>query len=314
MGGNKMSYANNIRTCFFLIFVFINKGVALKNQYEIKDDSLLGPNKIQTVRYSNKESFLIGTAAGGIETFVNHPLWVWKTRSQYGGYFTLNPKTIYKGVFARVINMSGITATRVTLRDIMLRGIVKEEEPTLTHNTFASFLGGAFSSPLSSSLELILTQQQINFKKKEFSSFLSSCSTMKKREGVKIFWTGLSCSMMRDGIINACLFCVTPHIKHYISTNTNKKNDIEASIFAGLFSGGLSAVLTNPFDTVKSIQQSEALIDKKDRRTAFKVSLDLWRQERAKGFYKGFFWRAARLIIGIPILFYSIEMLTEFYQ
>ncbi|MBP6952636.1 MAG: hypothetical protein KBC28_10690 [Alphaproteobacteria bacterium] len=88
----------------FLIFVFINKGVTLKNQYEIKDNSLLGPNKIQTVRYSNKESFLIGTAAGGIETFVNHPLWVWKTRSQYGGYFTLNPKTIYKGVFARVPN------------------------------------------------------------------------------------------------------------------------------------------------------------------------------------------------------------------
>ena len=284
----------------------LTEGKGLKtNKYFIPQDY---SHQIQATRSSSHESLIVGSGAGMLEAFITHPLWVWKTRAQYGDSFSLNPKIIYKGVLTRIVTMSSIVGSRVLVRDNTLRYIYETSIPNFTQNFVSSFLGGVGGSFITSVSEFLLVQQQRNHNNPGFSTFYTSIQEINKNQKPSVFLRGFPCASIRDGIITSCILCVTPYLKSKLLENSI--DIVSASLGAGLFSGVLSAIASHPFDTIKAIQQAESL--NVLGKNTFQTSLHIYRNYGVKGFYRGFFWRTSRLTLAVPIIFYSTEFFTNF--
>ncbi len=252
------------------------------------------------------ESLVIGGSCGALEAFVNHPLWAWKTRQQYGDPFTLNPKLIYRGVVPNMVSMAGIISIRMSVRDYLMTVF---DKPTFLTCGVSAFSGGLASSFLTSYIELGMTQQQ---KLKEKTNFFKVHKMVYEKYGLSRNLTGTPWVGMRDGWFSFGFMALTPYVKAKLREITPSNNDIALSMAAGIFSGSFSAFVSHPFDTIKSIQHANAMSSNAEDVSFLNIGKRILKEEGVVGFYKGFLWRWARVASGITLLAYSNEFLTNF--
>ncbi len=239
------------------------------------------------------ESIVIGSVATAIEVIVNHPLWTLKTRAQCGSGFTINPQILYRGVVANMISMAPITSIQMGvdrgIQNVFFDGSMK---PSNYQQIASAFVAGVASATVGCPTEMIMTQQS-----KLGGNFFAVGSHLIKQSGWRCLSTGFFNIAMRDGIFTVGYTVTSPYLKSKIKPYC--RNDFEASVISGIGAGVPAAMASQANDTLKTIQQAT---DQLQPVRAVEAAKKIYSTQGVPGFFKGSFWRSARVASAITII------------
>ena len=263
---------------------------------------------------SMKRSIFIGATAGVAEILINHPLWVMKTRRQCSYSFTLNPFILYKGITYHAFSETLLAIFQIAT-SIQLEQKLKNNqnfEPFFHQNTFnsgalmGSLIGGGLSGFITGPTELIMTQQQKNAitnKNMYTNDFSKIINLITKDYGYKRLFLGSPCTAIRESLYTCGFFTGTPIVARKLDKHLNNKT-LSSSI-SGAITGILSAIVTHPFDTIKSIQQDAAFRTVKLH--AFEAAKAIYNKNGYKGFFSGIGERSLRVASATAVIGTVIE-------
>lgn len=278
----------------FLFSVISQLSIAADDPRELDKERLIH-------RKSSYHLFLEGSASGALEASINHPLWTWKTRAQAGLSFTIKPSIIYNGLLTSTYTMAFITGIRVALKDCILNFCDAKKYNRDFSDFFSAYGGGAFSSLITTPLELGLTQKQ---KTSKSLSWQKTMVSLKHEHSYARWFTGLPNISMRDGIYTLG-FLYLPNTLLKLVWNGDKKYFFDAT----LFSGFLAAITSHPFDTIKTRQQF--LAHKTTYPSTREILINTYKDGAMSSLFQGVTLRSLRVISGIIILTYIPENLRE---
>lgn len=275
-------------------------------------------------------SVIIGGVTGGIEAFIINPLVTIKACLQkgivipWGKYFPkqLNCsqkingslkfiKFLYRGTIAHVLGMSAVIATRMSVHDVVIKYGFKTSCPTIQEGVSAAYIGGIVSALWAAPMELGMTLQQTTDHNLKVPNFIDTYKKVISDWGWKKGVTGVTCVGIREGVVTMGFLTFTPQFKKHLNEKY-KINDIISSIVAGGSIGAACATVTHPFDTIKTIQQTN-LRDSNFRKASSLpyVIKQIFIEDGIKGFYKGLFFRTMRVAPHVTIASFISEKLIN---
>ena len=246
-------------------------------------------------------SFMTGAVAGSTSVIANHPFWTIKTRQQMGLPFSYAPRTLYTGVMVNAGSMMPITAIRFGLNSLFANHLPPHStfHPYL-NLTMSSFLSGASSAVIAGPVEMVITHQG-----KTHSTFRHTYRNLVQHRGHHALLSGMPLTAVRDGIYLSFFF-TAPIILKNINQETISPNSLSFSLIANFLSGLGAVLTTQPFDTVKTLQQASP-----GSITAWHASKQLYEAQGFKGFYLGTTARGCRLIVGMMAMREATEKIDE---
>ena len=248
----------------------------------------------QITELNTLQSFMIGATSGLAEVLTTHPLFIMKTNVQQGLSIPFKLSSLYKGVGANALSFSPITSIQVGASQWMEQHFFAGQTTKL-QKMGAAFFGGALASVISCPSEKIMTIQNNNN-----WSLIQSLREQVKRNGLKGLFSGQMATLWRDGGFSVCFLMVQPILKAYM--NESNKNETSSALIAGMASGVAATILTQPFDTIKNIQQSSS-----SPVGFFKTAQQLG----MKALYKGSLSRGASVTLSITLMSMLKEQLES---
>lgn len=248
------------------------------------------------------QSIITGSVAGAAEVLVDHPLWTIKTRLQRGEPFTLNLSLLYRGILPNVLSMVPITAMQVTLNTSLQKLCYRDTNNLSSFQRVASaFVAGVASAFVTCPTEMVMTYQGSSG-----GRFTRAFKQLVNAGGWGCLLTGLPATAIREGLFAGFFLAGTPILKSNIKAHCS--NDYVASLSAGICAGIGAAIVTQAFDTIKTVQQSAAVTDPIIIQGAIKK---LYSAYGVSGFFKGSVPRGARMVSGVTIMSWVNEKMEK---
>lgn len=232
------------------------------------------------------KNVFIGIISGATEVIALQPFLYCKNASQQKLPLTVNPRILYRGVNASIINMSILTGFQYPMYKYFLG--------YFDNDLLASSLSGAFSGFICTPMELIIIQQQ-RFGK----SIYQVPGNIIKKYGTDRLLRGLTMSSCRESIFTAGYLGMPDLFKNFFEKELNFNKKL-ANISAPIISGIIASTLSHPFDTVKTCMQGD--IPKKFYGNLTETCLKLYRYGGIQRFYSGWLWRTGRMILAVSLL------------
>lgn len=235
-------------------------------------------------------NLLIGCTIGVSEAYVNHPLWALKTRMQQGKPLTLHPRILYRGVMAHAATSIPLDSIQTTACRVFLESDRLAFLPKGKRRLVAGLLGGCIGALISTPAEMIMTRQQ------DLQSGLSAACESLWREGkIRRLYAGFCGTTARDALFCCGFFAGVPilrsHLEQYhVATPL-------AVVVAGLLSGCFVAVISQPFDVMKTLVQSSSMTISNRY-----IIRQVYMRRGFLGFFSGLGLRVGRVASGIFIL------------
>jgi solute carrier family 25 protein 39/40 len=142
---------------------------------------------------------------------------------------------------------------------------------TLSHTTFlpefAPMISGVLSRTLISStfspFELLKTNLQAtplpNRSPNNFRTVLGHFRGLVKQQGLQVLWRGLGATLWRDVPFSGIYWTCYDALKRQLGLHLNHTSGI--AFISGVVSGSIAAVLTSPFDVLKTRRQALLVFD-----------------------------------------------------
>ena len=201
------------------------------------------------------EAGIAATAAGGVDTVVTgmtHPFLVRKIRSQDPKIpelekATWNPRILFRGAGPNMFSMVPITTIQFCTNEGFKTAFHQGGEDIPTINQIGYSVGaGAFSSLVGTPVEFCIAWQN------ESRGFFKTGNYFINNYGIRTLWTGLTATAIRDGKYVVGYQCLAP----YLTTQyMNFMPLIPAQVAGGVTAGLVSALISHPFDAVRSRYQ-----------------------------------------------------------
>jgi len=237
------------------------------------------------------QSIVSGGVLGFIEVMVNHPLWTIKTRMQGRRPFTLNPEKLYRGVGFAAIGKVPLISTQIGMNQFIKKNFFSDNhELSSTQRILSSFSAGVTSSIFCCPTDMTLS----NIRKDEVSA-IKTIARLYSQGGVRKLYTGFLATMIREGFYATFFLAITPLIKKKIEPFC--ESNLKAFILAGIASGIGAAIITQPADTIKTVQQRA--LESKNFTDTFKF---IYASYGASGLFEGFLPRSMRVVSGVTLL------------
>lgn len=252
-----------------------------------------GSDSNQEKQSSFASSFLSGGVSGAIEVLLNHPFWTLKTRYQNDAIpkkdkFTINPRVLYRGWIPNMSSMIPITAMQVGTAAGIEAFRHDEDNPASEMEKIAyNAAGGAFSAIVSGPTELVMAQQTSE------RGFYSTMRHIYQSEGLKGFWRGMFGTAIRDAKFTIGYGFAAPYMKDRFSEIMSEG---QASMAGGAVAGVTIGVLSQPWDTLKTAQQTGSEL------SLWNLAKEKVSKEGISGMYKGSFWRMSRVASAVMIM------------
>lgn len=254
-------------------------------------------NSYTSLSHSGKTGALLGLA----ETYVNHPLWVIKTRLQCGYPFTLNLRVLYRGAGAEALVMVPVDVIQMIVSNSLKERIFQDSNRQFWQAPYvAGFIGGAVGGIGINGIESFMLQQQ-----KRNQDFLLTFRQIKKERKFNLISIGVRETMVRNGIYNAGFFALAPTIDQYVQKYIKESN--LSILTSGALSGVIVSYLSHPLDMIKTIRQEE------DGVHSIKQTMRKIYNERGgvRGFWIGVIPRSFRVITGISVMSWVYQKMQQ---
>jgi len=129
---------------------------------------------------------------------------------------------------------------------------------------------------------------------------------LRNSKSLKVYWTGLVPTLWRDVPFSAIYWTLYEYSrKRYFSQQSN----FWEHFFAGALSGSIAALLTNPFDVIKTRSQMD--IFNTQNVSFLKSTKDIYKEEGFGSFFKGFLPRAARVAPACAVMISCYEVVKK---
>jgi hypothetical protein len=235
----------------------------------------------------------VGAIAGSLEVWVNHPLWVWKTCVQYNIHTPNSLAGWYKGVFANMAYTVPFITLRIGLGRMFQANFLGDNKQLSDNQQMVSALVGGFVPSICGSPMEFMRSQQLQTGK----SLLATTRDYVARQGVRELFKGLPATAIRDAFYTCGFFAIAPILKKYLATE-NKTSWLPALI-SGPAAGVIAAFGSQPFDTLKTYQQTQP--DGK-KISPHRAAADIISKHGYRGFFLGARPRILRIISGVTII------------
>lgn len=152
-----------------------------------------------------------------------------------------------------------------------------------------------------------------NYNKTSYSYQLldvwNGVSNMAKREGPQALWRGLLPTMLRDVPFSGIYWMGYEKIRHRLQTH-HELSHFQTSFIAGASSGMIAAIVTTPFDVVKT--QRQVSLDAEEARLG-RILKNIIRKNGSAGFFRGVVPRVVKVAPACAIMISSYEMGKHFF-
>lgn len=192
----------------------------------------------------NKNAVVVGAVSGATEVMVNHPLWVLKTRYQdprvlRADKLTANPRVLYRGLLPNMLSMMPITSLQV--------GVNYSLNQWLNNQLVNACTAGAVSASVSGPVEYLMSQQTAT------CGFAKTAQKVYQTNGLRGFGRGLAGTAVRDAAFSGGYLYGAKSLKDFY---TQYMSPPKATLAGGVSAGLLAAAVSQPADTLKTMQQS----------------------------------------------------------
>jgi len=247
---------------------------------------------------SDGENVGVGTVAAFVEAMILQPTLYWKNMAAQGMPFTADPRKIYRGTLTSVINEMQMMACQFGLNGFLLRHFNSSDSSSASSASSSSggmnsdmgvaLIAGGISAITTNPVELIMIQQQ-----KFGGSFVHQVGTIGRNFGVMKngLMRGLTPCIFRDSIYTLGLLGVTPFLMNTFQNRGH--NESMSGFYASMVGGCVAALLSHPFDIVKTCMQGD--LQKETYTTFAKTIVDLWKEGGITRIYAGCFWRTVNI-------------------
>ena len=246
-------------------------------------------------KFSFWEQTGFGGLSGIIEVCCTQPTVAVKNALQEARPIHFTPRFMYTGLVVNAASIAPITAVQFGANMALTPYFAGKDgtlSPVMKVATACS--AGMISSLVSGPAELVMIQQQ------RFNTSLGGTfKSLVSQRGPAIMGKGLSLAAGRDGlyvgfVLGTCSV-VTSQLQQSFGLSPSA-----AFTVGGLASGIGAAIMTHPFDTMKTKVQGNAL--EPNQASIPEVFRSIWKEGGLGGFYKGFTARGVRLTAAMFIL------------
>ncbi|KAI8068581.1 mitochondrial carrier domain-containing protein [Gongronella butleri] len=177
------------------------------------------------------------------------------------------------------------------------------------------WIGGtarAMTAVVVSPMELFRTRLQSSEGMGGFADAWSGVTRMVRQHGVLTLWRGLLPTMLRDVPFSAIYWMMYEELKRQFlsdDAHLSRLHQFQFSFFAGASSGTVAAVITTPFDVVKTRRQ----ISSNKERHIMRLMQSIWTQEGIPGLFRGVIPRVIKVSIASGIMISSYEVGKHFF-
>ena len=215
-----------------------------------------------------------------VETSLLQPTLYWKNARQQRLPITLDPRIVYRGIGASLVNEAGQMALQFSLS-----GRLKE----LLSDVPAAALGGLLAAAFASPVELVMIQQQ-----RFGGSLLSTPLKIVQSHGVfgAGLFRGLGCAALRDAIYVGGMLGVAPAAQRSM-TERGSVGELWAAVGGSILGGLVGGIVSHPFDVVKTCMQGD--LAQARYGGVFDAARALHAQGGAARFFDGCFWRTVNI-------------------
>ncbi|KAI7904881.1 mitochondrial carrier domain-containing protein [Cokeromyces recurvatus] len=292
-------------------------------------------HKLLTTTKKNSSSLekIVSAFTGAIitMTFMN-PLDVVKTRLQET---TKNGKTEYKGTIdclSKIFRNEGTfalwrglipglvmalpsTAIYFVGYDYIRDHIKNSRFEYTTLDIYSPLWAGGLARTMAalvvSPLELFRTRMQSKEGIHGFSDVWLGVKRMVHLEGPQALWRGLLPTMLRDVPFSAVYWMGYEKIKHQLILDNSNQSHFQIAFISGATSGMMAAIITTPFDVIKTQRQVSSGADEAKLNNILK---NIILKDGLSGFFKGVVPRVAKVAPGCAIMISSYEMGKHFFS
>lgn len=258
---------------------------------ELCPTSLAGCEGERSEKQSIRHAFIKGSVAGTIEVLVDQPWQNLKLLAQRGEKLTLNPCILYRGTLVNAGSMTPVTAIQVGL-DWSFRHYLFPQKTDISNT---ERIGSAFVAGVGSSFVSCPAEQIVTYQNKAGGNFIAAGRYLVSMGSWPVFWKALQATAMREGIFASFFLAGKPIIENRLDASYGLRSFI-ASLSAGLS----AAVLSQPFDTIKTRQQTthSGFAD---------AAKQIYRTQGPYGFFRGGMMRG----IGVASAIYVMTSVNE---
>jgi len=252
------------------------------------------------------ENMMLGIFGGCLETVVHMPLLTWKISKQGGRPL---PRTIlgwYRGVVVQASSVAPITAFQVVTNGF-IESLVTQNKRPVTNNEklFTSAAAGFCSAIIYSPVDLVTIQQQARSKAMgaTFSEITSEFGFFILRRGI------ISCGL-RECVYACGYLGMAPVFTDFFKRkSTENRPEFYYALCGAISAGILSAYITHPIDTIKTVIQGD--ISGAKYRGILDCGRDLYATGGIRTFYRGAVPRCVRTMGAFFILSFCREKLIQ---
>ncbi|KAI9492711.1 mitochondrial carrier domain-containing protein [Zychaea mexicana] len=186
---------------------------------------------------------------------------------------------------------------------------------TAVHDYSPLWAGGVartVAAAVISPIELFRTRMQAVEGADGFPAVWRGIMQMVQREGMVSLWRGLLPTMLRDVPFSGLYWMGYEQIKQYLSSknsNQDTLSNFQSSFIAGASSGMFAAVVTTPFDVIKTQRQVNSGDDARIMRLIRKTRI----AEGYRGFFRGVVPRVVKVAPSCAIMISSYEVGKRFF-
>jgi len=225
-------------------------------------------------------------------------------REGVGSLFNGLSATLWMSIPATVLYF----ASYEELRDKFNR---KFPSSTSSNPLFAGALARILAATAVAPLELIRTNAQAEARP---PSIMKMARTIVQTKGIAEFWRGLSPTLWRDVPFSALYWMSVEKIR---ASDWIQQFDSKAArtFVAGCTSGTMAALLTHPFDVIKTRRQVFDLANRSPpTKSTFLMMLRIVQSDGIAGLYVGVFPRVIKIAPSTAIMLTSYELGKRFFH
>lgn len=227
----------------------------------------------------------IGLLNATAENTLTQPLDMLKNYAQQKHHtpVRLGLRALYRGFWTNTASYAPTVAMQTAAH-----GLTKDK----LNPEASAIIAGLFSALITAPTEsIVIHQQNTGLSAKEVAAKLLRENAYKK------IFRGLIPTMMREGAFAGGYLAFVEKAKQILK-NKGIKGNTELTLFAGIPVGLATAAVTQPADTIKTIIQANYKSNTSLRAEVKKLFIEFG----IKGFYRGFYIRAAIVTISITFL------------
>lgn len=275
----------------------------------------------EKIKLTFSQAVTVGLITGGVESFINLPLWTYKMRAQAGLARTFDPRILYRGLLPGMAVMSIMTSSQVAASSLAENVATDRctETVSSTQRMFSAFAGGAASSLIFNPLDL----NDVQYHKHEYKNYTSAVTNTFKIAGFRTYYRGILCTAMTDGMFTFAFWGCYPYLRNFLLKKMELKgyelhrSFVAASLLSGIATGLITSLTTQIPDTIKTLQHFEVDSEIGRSNSISSHLIRFWHSENAAVLSKAFFPRTVWLtsaVIAAGVVAEKIDdMSREFF-